>query len=1715
MQHKSKKMKRKGILLVVFLLTSMLSFFPSKDVVKASAFTNAKEFCLTYGNNVVYSGGYLYCASSGTENVSAGIRYATIGWKATVYNSAGAYVESAYFQLGGNKMLRDDSAGVKEGRTVYELYKISFYNFKSTFSSSTQAAMVNGSVIFDSVNVIRKNGVLQGMVYDSVGSPSYTGTIYTTLDGIRGAAPWSQTTYNDFATQYNKPVADLYYNLNVVSGNGVGKTSGSGTYLVGSKANLSAEPVNDGYAIDYWQYSDGSNRGNGSTYLTPNIYSNTTIYVYAKGKTYNVTFDGNTSGVSGPQSFVYGVPSSQSYQYDPSGTFTLSSAKPSREGYDFLGWGLNKNDNHIDYEAGGVYSKNHIGDVTLYAKWRIKTFQQTSRYYKQLDGDIWQQFDVRTRNVTYGHTYYNGILPAPTGYHYWRMNKEGWTVTCDKDDRDGYVYYLPNSYTVSYNGNGATSGVMKNGALKNGYSSDWLYYDRSYTIRTNTFKRTGYTFLGWATSKANADKKIVSYVDGSSIRNMTSANNATITLYAVWDPIQYMVVYQGNGATSGGVAPQICTYDQTYTYAWNIGPGFVCESNTQRAFFRGWSLSGVKNGTVYQEGQAFKNLASRNGDIVYMDAQWEPDNNDYTVTVKPNGGTVYYNGESKTSDFTIIGKYGSTFDLKVSRETTNKTKWFDKWKMDDTIHPLTLCDNPDLTFTARIQGDGTLTANWSDEITITVKMNGGVVNGETSDFTIKGKADDPFILDLSFCEYELDSIVADSGCATMDGAYVKSSDYQKTHDYDRLTDVYSVNESSGKMTPNVGKKLSYVAYLMKHSGTVTVNYKIPEAVRIYKITLDDNGGSGGDTLFYEKYGYGYYGDAEGLIKINSVSNIPIKDGFTFLGYYTSKTGGTKVVDETGNIVASDTLFTSNATIYAQWEEYELPNVDYTVEHYLPIINPDTGAESYAATPSATDHCLVKEGKTISPSLFARYDGEFVGYDYSYAKDVNGNKVTSIVVKGNDTIKLYYTGKYFSVAANKSIGISNTSVSGKVTTVVDGVTYYKIGTKVTVTATMVKDYVFTTWTCTAGDVPPSANASYTFLMPGSKVILTAYAKNGAGPDDTIYNITYDLDGGYLEEGVTNPVVYKPSMIVTSSDEIKINNPVKDNATFLGWKSSELNLTTPSKNVVIKSTTTGNIKLTAIWEWNVYKVVLNAPGATTFGTTEYYEKYSVGNYTTQDCTNSISKITIPTKNGYDFQGYFDIAPDDSSGYVPNKYIDANGNILAENTSFSKDNTTDKTTNLYAYWKPRVSKITLEQEEATHKGTEYYYVKYGDGYYSASNCYNAISKIVTPTRKGYDFSGFKNGSVLHVDENGEIKTPLTTYMDVTASAKWTPKDFTISFDCNRPVLSSQLASITHTEKTVTYFTKPMPETQTERDAYIPKMRGWKFEGWYTDIELNTMIFDASGNTLPDVEGFTDSQGRWIAAKDVTVYAKWSLIEYTITYDLNAGSDIDKVRFNGTYKYSVESATFELPTPKREQYQFVGWTGTDIVDGPKNPVEIAHGSIGNRSYVAHWVPIQWQASLSQYFGNTIFGVDPSELTSFANKAELLVKLKDELGLGADVNVLNWESGNAVPLKYMEYGDDRLFLYTNVDSGEFSSITYDLSSLGLGIHTVKTTEADPYKYVVSLPSSIEWNRSYDIKISVTQESDEGEILFRDTQKLTIQVGEFNYSDILYRIRQQ
>lgn len=259
------------------------------------------------------------------------------------------------------------------------------------------------------------------------------------------------------------------------------------------------------------------------------------------------------------------------------------------------------------------------------------------------------------------------------------------------------------SYTVSYNANGGSGAP----------SSQTKWKDQTLTLSSTKPTRTGYTFKGWALSKADADSGTWYYQAGG-----TCGKNENLTLYATWEENYLTVNYYSNYATSAFDSAENTVgsdknvkvwtgtiyYDNDYStyglanYSNSGGSVYMTRIGYTGTGNWGTTTSGgtlINENTGYSTGQALakalgKDLSSGNASI-NLYAQWEV--NTYTLSFDSNGGSGSISSQSIDwgEDFVIptntFKKEGyKCIGYNVKRSSDNK--WYvtgQKWQSESDI----------------------------------------------------------------------------------------------------------------------------------------------------------------------------------------------------------------------------------------------------------------------------------------------------------------------------------------------------------------------------------------------------------------------------------------------------------------------------------------------------------------------------------------------------------------------------------------------------------------------------------------------------------------------------------------------------------------------------------------------------------------------------------------------------------------------------------------------------------------------------------------------------------------------------------------------------------------------------------------------------------------------------------------------------------------------
>ena len=192
---------------------------------------------------------------------------------------------------------------------------------------------------------------------------------------------------------------------------------------------------------------------------------------------------------------------------------------------------------------------------------------------------------------------------------------DGVSFTMPSSDVIFYAVWKANTTvvyrTISYDSNGGT-GTMASKSLAEG---------TSVTLDANTFTRTGYTFLGWATS---ASSTVAQYASGATY----TVGSTDMTFYAVWQAAvtitYHTLTYTANGGT-GAMATRTVAEGAAITLDANTftRPGYT---------FAGWGIGPGSQTVIYGNGASY----TMGTTDVMLYAVWKIY---HTISFVANGGT--------------------------------------------------------------------------------------------------------------------------------------------------------------------------------------------------------------------------------------------------------------------------------------------------------------------------------------------------------------------------------------------------------------------------------------------------------------------------------------------------------------------------------------------------------------------------------------------------------------------------------------------------------------------------------------------------------------------------------------------------------------------------------------------------------------------------------------------------------------------------------------------------------------------------------------------------------------------------------------------------------------------------------------------------------------------------------------------------------------------
>lgn len=268
-----------------------------------------------------------------------------------------------------------------------------------------------------------------------------------------------------------------------------------------------------------------------------------------------------------------------------------------------------------------------------------------------------------------------------------------------------------------------------------------------------------------------------------------------------------------------------------------------------------------------------------------------------------------------------------------------------------------------------------------------------------------------------------------------------------------------------------------------------------------------------------------------------------------------------------------------------------------------------------------------------------------------------------------------------------------------------------------------------------------------------------------------------------------------------------------------------------------------------------------------------------------------------SGYEFVGW-------------NSQSDGLGSFFEDGTDITKlidlvETSENGSITLYAQWKRTTFSIFYELDGGLN-------AEANPDTYSGETVF-----LQKPTKPGFTFVGW------YLDSQKTIAVSELDGLteDVTIYAKWSPNKYKLQFDGNGAT-SGSMAAVSGTYHTGDCI-----------PANAFKKTGYTFNGW----------LGSDGNTYKNKQ---DLEAIAVSTKAslITLTAKWKLTTYTITYNMNGGTN----NVDNPLSYKYNSATITLLKPTKRGYDFAGWFSDS--DCTKQVTQIPKKSTGNKTFYAKW---------------------------------------------------------------------------------------------------------------------------------------------------------------------
>ena len=376
------------------------------------------------------------------------------------------------------------------------------------------------------------------------------------------------------------------------------------------------------------------------------------------------------------------------------------------------------------------------------------------------------------------------------------------------------------------------------------------------------------------------------------------------------------------------------------------------------------------------------------------------------------------------------------------------------------------------------------------------------------------------------------------------------------------------------------------------TGNVTYYAQWTANIRSYTATFNGNGGGTPSPSTITKT----YGSELGTLPTCS------RTGYTFLGWYTASSGGTKI--------SSTTKITSTVTYYAQW----------SINSYTLTYNVNGGNAVSPASKSVQYGSAYGTLPTPTRASTAQYSYTFAGW---YTAATGGTQVTANTTMGagNTTIYAHWT------ATTRSYTINYQTTYGSLNRTSQSVAY---GSKGSCTLTMPSNdaqytYTFQGWYTAANGGGTKVGSSLTLETPSVTGAATYYAYVTRSTKS--YTHTFNANGGGTVSPATITKAYNTALGTLPTVS-------RTGYTFVGW--FDTSATSGGTQATTATKVTGTKIWYARWSINSYTFTFDKNGGSTPSSSSITKDYNEAIGTLPTCSRAADNTYT-----YAFAGWFDTA------------------------------------------------------------------------------------------------------------------------------------------------------------------------------------------------------------------------------------------------------------------------------------------------------------------------------------------------------------------------------------------------------------------------------------------------------------------------------------------